>query len=104
MLQGKLLLLLHPTLFAVAACFLIAMVNNDYYATILELLSTCKSHVQLWNIACKNHVRVWNIDIARCVCMYVCLCTYMRPYTEKFKLNEQKRRYEDSKESLNDKE
>ena len=26
------------------------------------LLSTCKSHVQLWNIACKNHVQRRNID------------------------------------------
>ena len=26
------------------------------------LLSTCKSHVQLRNIACKNHVQRRNID------------------------------------------
>ena len=37
--------------------------NGSYYATILELLSTCKSHVQLWNIACKNHAQVWDIEI-----------------------------------------
>ena len=48
----------------------LTMANNGYYATILwllstckKMLSTCKSHVQLWNIACKNHVQVWNIEI-----------------------------------------
>ena len=63
-LQGKLLLPLHPPLFAAR------LLISGFYATILQLLSTCKkllstckSHVQPWNIACKNHVQVWNIEI-----------------------------------------